>query len=731
MRLRDDQRRIVARAQHAIARHGGCLIAEDVGSGKTFVALALARSFRRPLVLVPAALRTTWREASARAAVPIALESHESLSRGRRPVSPYDVVIVDESHHFRTMSTRRHAALTALAANAPVILLSATPLQNRVRDLAAQIAVFLGERALFFDAERLSRFVIRGASAPIDAMPDVRAPEWITVRADDGATLSAILALPPPPRPLDGGDAGALRTIGLVRAWASSRAALRASIRARDRMGTAIAQGVEAGRAPTRREARAWHAAEGVVQLGFSTLLMDASPSGHALAELGVALAQECRAMDALKLVLRASPDPDVARVDALRSVRVSHPDCRIIAFSEYASTISALYSAMRGDACVGMLTAREARIATGRIPRDAMLARFAPVAQRTSPREPHQSVTLLLATDLLSEGVNLQDASIVVHLDVPWNPARLAQRVGRVRRIGGAAEVRTYVFAPPADAVSLLDADARLRRKLSSAERVVGSQFPVLPSLARVELVTTSNASHANLSASAEGELIARLVAWSAPRCPALDVACDAVAAVESAVPGWFAALSDGRLLASIDGEAPDEIPSVMRAIDLSSGIARFPSDAALCVARAAIASWLAAESLASSCGIGETPGPVRRSIERSMGIASSELPRHHRGVALPIVARLRECLRDSLPLGAERLMAAEAIHARERGALMAALERAVAAGEAARAFRALDEARQAPTVVALIVLDDAATAPLEGPIRHGTLSDRRVTAV
>ena len=391
MRLRDDQRRIVARAERAIARDGGCLIAEDVGRGKTFVALALARRSSRPLVLVPASIRSTWRDAAERGGVECTIESHEMLSRGRMPATPFSMIVVDESHHFRTMSTRRHEALATLAARAPVVLLSATPLQNRVRDLAAQIALFLGERALSLDAAQLSRYVIRGDGAPVDDMPTVRAPKWITIDTDDADTLNAILALPPPPRPLDGGDAGVLRMMSLVRLWASSRAALVATIRTRDRLATAISQGVEEGRAPTKREARAWQAAEGTVQLGFSSLLMAARPGDETLASLGQALACEREALDALMRVLRATPDPDAGRADAIRALRVRCGERRIIVFSEYASTICALYARLRGDAGVGMLTAREARIATGRISRDELLARFAPVAQRAAPRAPHR----------------------------------------------------------------------------------------------------------------------------------------------------------------------------------------------------------------------------------------------------------------------------------------------------------------------------------------------------
>src|SRR3954469_14220591 len=61
------QRRIVARANRALRVHGGCLVGEDVGRGKTFIALALARQWRNPLIVAPAALRSTWATAQSRA----------------------------------------------------------------------------------------------------------------------------------------------------------------------------------------------------------------------------------------------------------------------------------------------------------------------------------------------------------------------------------------------------------------------------------------------------------------------------------------------------------------------------------------------------------------------------------------------------------------------------------------------------------------------------------------
>ena len=65
--LHAGQTETVRRGREAIARFGGVLIANDVGSGKTYAALAIAREYARPLVLAPASLRSMWAKAMARA----------------------------------------------------------------------------------------------------------------------------------------------------------------------------------------------------------------------------------------------------------------------------------------------------------------------------------------------------------------------------------------------------------------------------------------------------------------------------------------------------------------------------------------------------------------------------------------------------------------------------------------------------------------------------------------
>jgi superfamily II DNA or RNA helicase len=668
--LRPDQVQTARRVRAHLRRDGGCLLADDVGTGKTFVALALMREWRRPLIVAPASLRTTWEQAARRAAVECDVASHESLSRRRGPRGSFDAIVVDESHRFRATS-RRHAELARLTAHAPVLMLSATPLQNRASELAAQIALFIGEVAYQLEPAQLTRWIVRSATRTDLTLPRVAPPRWLEVDADDGEVLRAILALPPPPRAADVGDAGALVLMSLVRAWASSQASLVATIRRRQRTLAAIEQCHQEGRIPTRRELRSWSSG-GDVQLGFVPLLA-ASPLERAASdEMAGAIAAERAALDRVLALTGPGDGPDAARVTALRALRSRHERASILAFSESASTVRAYFAALRADAGVGMLTASEARIATGRIARDELLARFAPKAQQQVVPAAHQCVALLLSTDLLSEGVNLQDASVVVHLDLPWNPARLTQRLGRVRRPGGAREVSSYLMSPPANAALLLRAEARLRAKLARAEETIGRGIPVLPALGGVRLMnhdsdaTLMPSTDASLSAAELwGEIDRLLARWrSANGCAAVEDSYECVVAAACADDeGWIALLDDGRLVAycasSTDGATPTDSPELLaHALRVADGHPRDAPDHEQAAALAAIAGWIEHDWSRHSCGLATVETPLRRRTLRAIDAEVRHAARHRRGTVIAAAASVRRALAGPLPLGIERAL-------------------------------------------------------------------------
>jgi hypothetical protein len=622
------------------------------------------------------------------------------------PALEPDGIIVDESHRFRSPDAKRHAALARVATHAPVLLLSATPLQNGTRDLATQLAFFLGSSAFARSEAALARFVIRGTDGNDGFdLPRVAAPAWLHTAHDDGAVLRAILALPPPPRPFDAGDAGALRTIGLVRAWASSRAALTAALRRLIRVATALEQCASSGLSPTRRDLRAWQGVDGDVQLALAPILVTGADDDGGAALL-TAVSAERAGLDALTSVLRGTPDPDVARAAALRGVRAEHPNARILAFSEFATTIRAYFALLRTDPEVGMLTASEARIASGRLPRDALLERFAPAAQGAHEPVPRERVTLLLATDLLSEGVNLQDASIVVHLDLPWNPARLAQRLGRVRRPGGASIVESFLMTPPAQSELLLRVDERLRAKLARAERAIGRTLDVMPGLAALPSTARAPVAGDSVRPSAEslGEVSDRVARWRRVRTRAAHASRPVVAAVACDETGWLAVLSDGRLVARCGSGSVNTDAAVSRAVVLADGYGRPCGRDERVRALAEAADWLEHERIALACGVQEGASPVDAVLERHVARVVHRAPRHQRAMFLRLAARLRATLGGPRPLGAERELEA-LLQAHATGAIndVECLERSitVAARHPARSVRS-----DAPWLAALIVL-------------------------
>ena len=478
--LRPHQLRAVARARQLLARHHGALLADEAGMGKTYVALAIARHYSSTIVVAPASLRATWEAAMRRCRFRARIESLERLSRvpASDIVASAPLVIVDEAHHLRNVATKRYGAVAALCDRARVLLVSATPVQNDRVDLAAELALFLGDTAWSMPDAELARFVVRRAPERLGpTLPAIDGPRWIRIPPDDDL-LDAIMALPPPLPPSGEGDGGMLVVYTLLRQWASSRAALTEALRRRIARATAMISSLEAGQWPDRQALSAWTYADSAVQLALPELL--ASSPATAVEALLDRVRDHHRGLAQLLARIRTRADPDEHRAAAMRDLRARHAGARIIAFSQFAETVRALARLLLPDGGVAELTARGVRIAGGRMTRAEVLTQLAPSGCNVHPS---RRIDMLVSTDALSEGLDMQAASVVVHLDLPWNPARLEQRLGRVRRIGSAFSViHAYAFAPPAAAERVLRVEARLRQKLTAARYVVGSPLSILP---------------------------------------------------------------------------------------------------------------------------------------------------------------------------------------------------------------------------------------------------------
>ena len=110
-------------------------------------------------------------------------------------------------------------------------------------------------------------------------------------------------------------------------------------------------------------------------------------------------------------------------------------------------------------------------------------IIRFAPVAnERPDIKGSDMEIDLLISTDVLSEGQNLQDADTLINYDLHWNPVRMVQRAGRIDRLNSPYDaVHVYNFVPEDALESLLGIMDRLYEKLEAIGRTVGLDASVL----------------------------------------------------------------------------------------------------------------------------------------------------------------------------------------------------------------------------------------------------------
>ena len=167
------------------------------------------------------------------------------------------------------------------------------------------------------------------------------------------------------------------------------------------------------------------------------------------------------------------NPEAD-SKLNALYELLVKrHKREKVIVFSQFADTVRYLENRLQA---MGL---ENAAGVTGDSDNPTGLAyRFSPVSNSKRdiiPRE--EELRVLISTDVLSEGQNLQDCAIVVNYDLPWAIIRLIQRAGRVDRIGQKSEVITcYSFLPAEGVERIIKLRERVLRRLQENAEVVGA---------------------------------------------------------------------------------------------------------------------------------------------------------------------------------------------------------------------------------------------------------------
>jgi superfamily II DNA or RNA helicase len=179
-------------------------------------------------------------------------------------------------------------------------------------------------------------------------------------------------------------------------------------------------------------------------------------------------------------------PDPKLeALAETLRTTAAK----KVVVFTTFGDTVDYLRKAIESDpdrfggrkftAIIGNEMDADQRV--------RQLERFCPRSvddyEGMLPIDTHDEVDLLVSTDVVSEGQNLQEAQAVISYDMPWNPQRVVQRNGRIIRLKSPHEnVYLYTLLPmPGELEEALRLEAKVRAKIAAANASVGMESQVL----------------------------------------------------------------------------------------------------------------------------------------------------------------------------------------------------------------------------------------------------------
>ena len=600
------QRDGVVGAIDKLERLGGCIIADSVGLGKTFEALAIIKYYElrndRVLVLVPKRLRDNWtlykandrRNSLASDRFNYDVLNHTDLSRDGGSSGDidlahvnwgnYDLVVIDESHNFRNKAThntretrydRLMRRIIKEGVKTRVLMLSATPVNNRLADLKNQIAFMteaddrgLGEHGIpsieatvrqaqrqfnrwlaLGDAERTPSHLLEMLGFDYFKLLDLLTIARSRKHIEKYYGTSETGRFPERLNPINikpdvdlAGEFNSIREINdeirrlTLAAYAPLRYVLPHKQSAYDsKYSTRIRGGEGFFRQVDREESLIHLLRVNVLKRMESSVSSFALTIHRQLADVEATLAKiEARAEDMeeiniedvdvedsafesllvgrkvkvllqdvdgirwrqdliedrnrLATLLSAAKQVSVARDAKLRALReVIERKCReplnpgnrkLIVFTAFADTAQYLYKQLSGwvHADLGLHSALVTGTGRNQTTLSNLRKDFISIITAFSPRSKERpadladdgELDLLIATDCVSEGQNLQDCDTVINYDIHWNPVRIIQRFGRIDRLGSSNErVQLINFWPNLELEEYINLEQRVSGRM------------------------------------------------------------------------------------------------------------------------------------------------------------------------------------------------------------------------------------------------------------------------
>ena len=425
------QQQAVLNAKKILEEYGGVFISDVVGLGKTYVATMLAGQLDgRTIIIAPPALLNrnnpgSWPNVFSDFHIPAEFVSIGKLEYAKDLLKQREyrnIIIIDEAHRFRTEITISYEDVAEICRGRRVILVSATPYNNSPRDILAQIKLFQNARkSIIPGVPNLEEFFVRleGRLKKIDRQKDYN--KFLDVTRSNAREIRDKV----------------LKYLMVRR---------------------------------TRGEIEKYFAEDLKKNNVKFPEVEDPKPFCYQLND------EEDRIF--MKTVELITQKFTYARYTPLLYLKkhniLGNKNNKIVIFTESKETAEYLTQNINKEfGEIALLFHGD----SSEIVRDKVIENF-----DARVRNKKDDYKILVSTEVLSEGVNLHRSNIVINYDIPWNPTRLMQRVGRINRIDTSFDrIYTFNFFPTKQADTEIELTNIARSKIEAFLTLLGGDTSIL----------------------------------------------------------------------------------------------------------------------------------------------------------------------------------------------------------------------------------------------------------
>ena len=566
--LTEFQQDAVTEAKRILRKYNGVVISDSTGLGKTHIGIELLRYLVQKerlkiLLIAPAQVKdTVWEPRLLEESIKTKNISLESVGQPDFDPSRYldfDIVLIDESHNFRSPTAQRRInAMKILAGGSrkKVILMSATPINNTLMDLYHQISLITAGDDLYFANLNIpdlrkhfvqatkKRKIREGIDTIVRILDEIMIKRTRTFIKENypEATLNK-KAIRFPKRNLHkveysltelyganvysnvkdtienmhlvpyrlvsydrkaveddkkrADQISVLQRIILMKRFESSIEAIRASIKRLEKFYDMFEKAVNRDKILNSKqlskileeirddEENNEERLEEIFESDrFDIVTLGSNYDKKMLKE---ELKEDKKMISELAAKLeRIKPFGDSKlqklKEDIIKYNVLENGSKKMVVFTSYVDTAKYVHADLKSH-----LNDKKVLLLTGSVSkkkRREILEQFSPKSNHVGEEIPAnlEEADVLVTTEVLSEGQNLQDCNYVVNYDLPWNPMRMVQRVGRVDRLTSEFdEITSAVFIPEKQLNDLLNIMEKLEAKIQDIGDVVGAEGSIL----------------------------------------------------------------------------------------------------------------------------------------------------------------------------------------------------------------------------------------------------------